>query len=374
MPVYRIVDDAILEETEYRARADEIAEHLALRSEGLVKGPLPLSFGRELGSEPILLEPRLEVTEAGSFTPIGIGKPLTVELRHVYTGRLPKSGRLFGRRKDVAVISSVKDYSIFAASSRALNFIERQLEAHSHLKVPSAFSNGTPVIAYYPSVVADSLTLSVELATDDFPEEFVEQASKGLQAAGGIPLLMPYAGYLLGAGVIVHLAGNLSNVLLDGGAEFTITESIPFDSPGVPGARADFRLLCHAQNLPIDYDYVAGQGLVHRETKALYAGDEPYIVISLDGKSRPGLEEFAPTIASASVLKRFFDIGDKGEASVDAIMEGLKLASDMRFRDQALQMKQRIAKLPDDDPDRARLEAKYSALVKNIVNSLFLPS
>jgi hypothetical protein len=40
----------------------------------------------------------------------------------------------------------------------------------------------------------------------------------------------------------------------------------------------------------------------------LYDGDEPYVVISLDGAPRPNLEHFAPTVAAAGVLKQFFNM------------------------------------------------------------------
>lgn len=373
MPVYRIVENTLLDESEYRARASEIAAHLELRSSGKTNAPLSLGFGRELFSLAESAKEGLEAREVSAFTPIGIGKPLTIELRHIYTGHLPKGGRFFGKSKDMAVISGVKDYSVFAASTRALNFIALKTDSHSHLKSASAFTNGTSVIAYYSSVVSDNLTLSVELAADDFPETFIEQVSKGLEAAAEIPLLIPYAGYLLGAGVIAHLASDISNTLIDGQADYSITESIAFDSPGTTPSHADFRLLCHSQYLAAEYDYVVGQGLVHRATRELYSGDEPYVVISLDGKSRPTLENFAATAASAAVLKRFFDIRDQGSTSIDTIIEGLKLVSDMRFRNKALAVKQKIETLEDGAPERKRLQSQYEALKKNIVNSLFLP-
>ena len=373
MPIYRIVENAILEEREFRARAEDISEYLTNRAEGRAHRSLSLSFGREIISEQVNAGQEIVRGEASDFTPIGIGKPLTIELRHVYSGRFPKPSGFFGKRRDIAVVSGVKDYSSFAATTRALNFLERRVDANSHLKVPNAFNNGTSVIAYYPSVVADSLTLTVELASDDFSDDFVEQISKGLDAAGGIPLLLPYAGYLLGAGVVVRLAGSISNIFIDGGADFSITEAIAFDSPGAVPTRADFRLLCHAQNLAADYDYVAGVGLINRQTRQPYAGDEPYIIISLDGKTRPNLDNFAPTAASAGVLKSFFDIRDAGAASIDVVVEGLRLASDMRFRNQAIDLKMRISKLSSEDPERSRLEIQYAALVKNISNSIFMP-
>ena len=57
------------------------------------------------------------------FTPIGPNKPLTVEIRHVYTGKFPERA-MFGHRGDMAVVSGVKNYSAFDATARAVNFLE----------------------------------------------------------------------------------------------------------------------------------------------------------------------------------------------------------------------------------------------------------
>jgi hypothetical protein len=349
MAVFRIVGEEMVTEADFRGRIAEQAAAL------------------EATSAEVVLE---EVTP---FTPIGIGKPLTIQIRHVYTGKYPKSGGLFGSSKDVAVVSGVRDYSVFAATARALNFIQRNHKARLPLKTPSAFADGTPVVAYYPALTVDSLTLSVEIAIDDFPQDFVNSLGGAFQTLGGIPLLLPHAGFLLGAGEILKLAGGIGNALFDGKPEFSITEPLNFDVPGSLVPTADFRLLTHSATLPIDYRYDDAQGLVRKDNGQRYDGDDPYVVVSLDGKERPNLADFAATAASASILKRFFNIGDDVRTPIDTVVEGIKLASDMRFRDKALETKKALDKLAADSPDRAKLQLQYDALVKNIANDLFKP-
>ncbi|CAG8866457.1 hypothetical protein [Pseudomonas fluorescens] len=307
------------------------------------------------------------------FVPIGIGKPLTIKIRHVYTGIYPKR-RAFGGSKDVAVVSGVKDYSVFAATTRALNFIQRDHTAQKSIKTPSAFVNGTPIIAYFPSLTADCLTLSFELAVDDFPQEFVDKVGIAFRSLAGIPLLLPHAGYLLAAGEIIKLAGNLGNHLFDGKPEFEITEALNFDSPGTIVVNADFRLLTHSNTLHLDYQYDNERGMVHRQTQKAYEGDDPYVVISLDGRENLDLAEFAPTAASASVLKSFFNMGEDVSTPIDTIVEGIRLLSDMRFRNKALEIAKALNRLPADNPERTRLQQQYDALVKNIMNDLFKPA
>ena len=160
MPVYRIVGDAMVSESEFR----EISA--------------TASAAAPAGSALETVTP---------YVPIGLGRPLTVQIRHVYTGKYPKKG-FIGGAKDIAVVSGVRDYSVFAASARALNFIERGPKPGSHLKTPNAFVQGTPVVAYYPALTADSLTLSLELAVDDFPQDFVDTLGGAFESLGGVPL------------------------------------------------------------------------------------------------------------------------------------------------------------------------------------------
>jgi len=347
MSVLRIVGEELIAEEDYRSIASEQPAYVS---------EMQAAF----------LPAQQDVTP---YVPIGPGKPLTIEIRHVYTGKYPKNG-LFGSHKDVAVVSGVRDYSVFAATARALNFIERGQKARSNLKTPSAFNDGTPVVAHYPALATDSLTLSIEIAVDDFPQDFVDELGGAFETLGGVPLMLPYTGFLLGAGEILKLAGGIGNALFDGQPEFSMTDPLNFNIPGSIIPTADFRLLTQSDVLRLDYKYDDAQGLVHKQTGARYDGDDPYVVISLDGAPRPSLAEFAATAASASILKRFFNIGADTRTPIATIVEGIKLASDMRFRDKAIAVKKALDALPADSPDRAKLQLQYEALRKNIGNDV----
>lgn len=331
---------------------------------------------RELSGE-LQLESSMMPTENGmesvaEFKPIGPGKPLTIEIRHVYSGKYPKGG-LFKKSDDVAVVSGVKDYSVFSATARALNFIQRNHRKHGSFKTPSAFSDGTPVVAHYPALTSDSLTMSIELAVDDFPQEFVNSLGGAFQKLGGVPLMLPHSGFLLGLGEVLKLSGSIGNALFDSKPEFSITESINFDRAGSIVAEANFHLLTKSATLYLEYEYNDRVGMVHKVTNKPYEGDEPYVVISLDGRPRENLKDFAPTAASASILKGFFNIGEDVRTPIDTVVEGIKLASDMRFREKALDIKRAMDALPDDSDDREGLKEQFDALVKNIGNELIKP-
>lgn len=376
MPVYRVLEQHVVSEREYRTispaleqlhQATQVLESWTLnaRSQELA---VPLSGGRiaELGTQARFAES----TGGSGFTPIGPGKPLTVMIRHVYTGRYPKKG-LFNSTGDVAIVSSAKNFDIFNAAARALNFIAQGQRAHSHLKGPAASSEGTSVVIYSPAVLTDSLTLTLEMAVADFPKELVDKISTAFGALAGIPLLLPYAGYLLGAGQVTKLAGDLGHALFDGPV-LSLTEALNFDLPGAPTAVADFRVICGAGLAADAYQYKDGQGLLD-PGGAPYAGDEPYFVVSLDGKVNDALKDFAPTVASADMLQRFFEVKDGATAGIDTVVDGLKLVSDLKYRQEADALAAKIS--TDTDPtEKQALTDRRAALLKNILSDTLRPS
>ncbi|HUQ69135.1 MAG TPA: hypothetical protein VM165_06420 [Planctomycetaceae bacterium] len=307
---------------------------------------------------------------APEFRDVGKGKPLHVVIDHVYTGKYPKRGGLFGGSADVALVSGVKDYAVFSASTRALNLVSRGAKPQSHLQ-PNAFEDGTSLILYSPAVMSDSLTLTVEMAVDSFDRGLLDTISSGLQSAAGIPLMLPHAGYLLGAGQILKVAAGLADALFDGRPAFSITETLNFGLPGRPLAVADHWLLTHNTALT-GLRYQPGKGLIGSDGQ-LYAGDDPYVVISVDGAERPELNNFTPTAASAAVLQKFFQMRDRTAASVEAFVEGLQLASDMKLRRQAEALKARVEGTTDVSA-RKRLQGELDAILKNITTEILRPA
>ncbi len=357
MAIYRVLQDHVVSESEARSLPPLV---------GAGAATAPLSGGRTLD----LTLMAAVAASAPAFTPVGPGQPLTVMIRHVYTGRFPRKSVL-GSHSDVAVVSGVKDFDVFSPSSRALNIIRQGQTSHNHLVAADAWSQGTQVVLYLPAVIADSITVSLELATANFAQPLLDLVSGALGQLGGVPLLMPYQGYLMAGAQVTKLAGNIGHALFDGPA-FSVTDTLNFDLPGASVAAADFRVMC-GPGLPADqFSYREGQGLVDAQGK-VYAGDEPYFVISLDGRANDRLNAFAPTVASSGVLQRFFEMKDGAQASADALLQGLQLVSDMTYRTQADTLAARIAQTPEG-PDKDALVARRTALLKNIQTDALRPA
>jgi hypothetical protein len=169
----------------------------------------------------------------------------------------------------------------------------------------------------------------------------------------------------------LKLAGNLGHALFDG-TRFSVTAAIDFDVPGAVPAIADFRVITGGGFDPTAYRYQDGVGLVDA-SGAIYLGDEPYIVLSLDGKPRDNLKTFMPTVSSAAVLQRFFQVGENGQVPIDTIVHAIQLASDFKYREQAIALKAGLA--AETDPTRkAQLESQLDAALKNITDDAVKPA
>jgi hypothetical protein len=302
--------------------------------------------------------------------PIGYGKPLTIMIRDVYTGEYPHKG-LFGGDGDVAVVSGVKNFDTFNASTRALNFLANDQQSHSHLRRAPAFSQGSALVAYSPGIMTDSLTVSFELAVATFPEEFVHSLSTAFSTLAGIPLLLPYAGYLLGAGTLFKIAGNAGHALFDG-VKFSVTGSIDFAVAGSAPTSAGFLILAGSNFDTTGFQYRDSVGLIDASGNK-YSGDNPYVVISVDGRPRDDLKTFTPTAASSAILQQFFQIQEGSQIAIESVVQGLQLASDLKYRQLTLSLKAKLG--TETDPAKKQLiQSQLDAALNNIGSDALKPA
>jgi hypothetical protein len=359
---YRLLDNHVISEAEYRAKQTDISDFFDARETGKATRDFALAGEK-------MLSATLPAPPPNAPAPIGKGLPLSILIREIYTGEFPHGG-IFNSGGDIAVVSGVKNYDVFNASSRALNFMVQNVDSHTRLRRPSPFTDGTSLVAYSPAIMTDSLTVGFELAVADFPQALFNSLSSAFTTVAGLPLLMPYSGYLLAAGELFKLVGNAGHALFDG-VKFSITEAIDFDIWGSAPAVAGFRIISTNNDLS-GYTYSDAGGLVDAKGNK-YSGDDPYVVISLDGAQRDNLKSFAPTVASAAILGRFFSVTDGSQVAIDSLVQGLQFVSDSKYRDQALHIKTQLADPNTDTATKAELQKQLDAALKNIVSDAMKP-
>ena len=330
---------------------------------------LPQTEGGATEAEAI---PESAVLPLASSTDIGPGKPLSMIFRHVYTGRFPKSSVFGGSRKDVLLTSAVRDvFTTFNAAPRAVNMIKRRVPQKGNITGVDATENGTPLVFYSPAVTMVSTTATIEMSFDDFPDELVSRIGSAISQAGGIPLFGPYGPVMIGVGMAIKLVSTVVNSLTDSRAEFSVTERLEFELPDSQAAKPGHLVLCEQSFDPTLFMFELGTGLVSNGKP--YDGDEPYIVLLLDGKKQDAFKDFTPTAATAALLEKFLNQKEGSEIVIGSIIDAIKVFNDVRFRREADRLSTELKNLDPNGAEGKALKKKIDALIANIGDQLLKP-
>jgi hypothetical protein len=309
---------------------------------------------------------------ARGFVQISVGQPLSIVLRQVYTGRYPEK-HLFSNSKPMLLTTALKDITTTSAAVRAVNIVKDKVQPGKSFSGPAASAEGTNLVYYSPAVASPLITITVELVFQDLDPQIFDRASQLFSNLGGIPIFMPASGYLMGASTVLKLAGNIGQALLDG--QPVLSESMQLDFSFGGGSIPVPGFWVFSAN-PIDlstFNFDPTRGLTDKSGNS-YSGDEPFVVLSIDGAKVPGLSNFTPLMASASVLGRFYNQKDGSEVLSDTIFDSVKLYSDLTYRKKADDLKQQLADLQQGTKDYANAKSQYDALVANIQETLLKPS
>lgn len=374
MALYYALGTVLVESDELKEKAvtrqlDDLAggelESLSFRSGSIAAADAPKSLApSRLDTEGALIP----------FVDVGIGLPMTIRIHEAYPGKLPPKG-VFGKR-GALVSSAVKGWHVFDAKPRALNFLKKTATRGQALELPSAVEHGTTLVFYSAAVPDRALTSTFEMAFDDVDPALFDTVGDIFAAAAGLPIFLSAAPYLLAASSLFKLGGQLGNRLFDSRAEFSATEPINLGLPGDPVARAGFVLVTQSA---MDEATLAGLQipetgkLIVKETGDPYAGDIPYLVISLDGTPDSTLATFGATAVSAALLERFYNIREGGSGDAAMMIEALTLYNDLRNRTEAEKLKQQLADMPAGSAERVAVQKRFDALVKNIQNPELKP-
>jgi len=364
MSILYVVGAAIVDEDEYLEKLysgffDRVAK--AKSVEAFDVG------GRSIRATHILKPMASDTTP---FESIQFGKPLTAEIRWVYTGQYPKSS--FGQKtKDMLVSSAFKSIATFDEAPRAVNLLQRKVKPKTNAEW-EAVGKGTPLAFYTPAVAEPATLATFEIVFDNFPNEILEKLSGAISDAGAIPVFAPQKLYFLAASFILKLVASGGHSLFDGDIAFSATETIAFARPGQEPTPAGWRILARKQDSEVIKKLTIGKDGQLFDNGVSYKGDLPYVVISLDGTPVDKYSKFTPTAASAALLDKFYGVKDKDQQVLGTIIEALKIYSDFRFRTEADRIENAIKELKATDPDyakkKAKLEAELEAAKKNIMH------
>ena len=357
--------------TQARARGAKLLEE---SRRGRRLAPVDLPTG-QLSAEMVKTSPPRTRGKVVEWQPIGVGKPLTIEIREVYTGAFPSSP--FGAQKPMLLASATKSIAAFDAKPLALNFLTRKTAKRSRINRPGANQQGTPVVFHSPAMTDLSITVDLSMVFDQFPKEFLDTVSGAFKSAAGVPVFLTQSMYLLAASEVTRIAGAVGEMLFDGKPAFEASESIDLALPGAAAAIAGFMLVTPGNVDDVDsslrQDFQIADGKLVNSKGQPYQGDVPYVILAVDGTARPDLENFAPSAVTAAALTQFYGLKDGAKAALGPLLDALKLYSDMSFRTEIDKIDARLAKVKDDK-ERTELTLRRDALLKNITSDLLKPA
>lgn len=316
-----------------------------------------------------------EIQQARNFTAIGIGKPLSVEIATVYVGDYKK---FLGGKKDVILVSGVKNSQTFQATSRAVNMKLEKVEEHAFLEF-SALEDGTNIVYYTPAMDAESMDVSFELMFDNFDTQIFEVLSGLFSAAAGIPVFMPAAPYLMGGSQLINIGSKLGDAIFSGKPRLEETIAVKFNSPILPATEPrefviyDDKDAAEFKNLKAKVvDSSGGPKLrLVKPDGSVYKGDAPYMIVLLDGRKRPDLESFTPTLASAAMLKKFYGPENKTADVTGALQDAMKLYNDFTYKTKGEKLKHQMQNLAPESEAYKKLKDLYDAYAQNIQTEEF---
>ncbi|PKV50796.1 hypothetical protein ATE84_2863 [Aquimarina sp. MAR_2010_214] len=315
---------------------------------------------------------KAEEFDIGEFTPIGVGKPLSVEILTYYTGKAPKK---FLGKKDLLLTTGVKSIATHSAAPKAINQIVRKIEDNTHYE-PNAFNEGSPIVYYTPALDMSTILCSFQLVADTFNEDTFKKIGSFLTNVGSIPIFAPASTILLAGGIVSNMVGKLGKAIFESKPFFRGDFDIRLDSPGqiITKARhiaiTDQRYIDEFKGYSPEIVNLGGDNsevrLVNKSNNQPYSGDAPYLLISIDGKDRPELKSFTSTIASAAILEQFYGVEDSQGQTIEVIQDALELYNDYSYLTKAENLKKRLQGIDENSEAYKSGKILFDAYNKNI--------
>ncbi|MCX2454352.1 hypothetical protein OQX61_23985 [Pedobacter sp. PLR] len=330
-----------------------------------------IAVGAAIGAEPTE-----DGIPTGVFEEIGIGKPLGIEIACVYAGKYKS---FLGGRKDAVVVSGVRSTLTFQGTSRAVNIRSKNVDKNSYLNF-TAFEDGTPIVYYSPAMDAESMVVSFEIMFDNFDTELLDTISGLLDSAVGIPVFMPAAAYLMGGSKLLKIGSNLGDAIFSGEPDLKGTIPIQFSSPLLsPTEPREYVIYNETDrdefdNLKVGVIKDGGIQkirLIDKDSEEEYKGEAPYIIVYLNGRLRPDLASFAPTLATASLLKKFYGSDDKTGEYTEILQDAMQLYNDSKYRLKADKIKTDMQRFDKESPEYKKFKSLYEAYAANIQTDNF---
>lgn len=308
-----------------------------------------------------------------SYEPIGIGKPLSIEILTMYTGDFKKKISI-GKRQ-LLLMSAIKSSVTYDSQAKAINMLVRSGKEHKYLDF-SAMEEGTRVVFYSPAVDTDSYELSFSFLADNFDKDLIDKIAKAFSIAATIPVFVTFSTLLLAGSQLLSIAAEGGNKFLQKDPMISESLRLQFGIGGLTNSVSRKILICenHEEFSGYEIKKVDEFGkisyrLFDKASNKSYSGDEPYMIINIDGRKRDSLESFTPKLATAAILEKFGQ--NDTDSSLGVLEDAMTLYNDYKFKVKASKAKAELDTLTPTDANYEKQNALYKAYKANILNDIF---
>lgn len=313
-------------------------------------------------------------------TPIGIGKPLSIEILSFYTGKFEKKRLSKKEDRQLLIVSAIKNIEDVHKPVKAINQIINNANPNTLLK-PTVDSEGSPLLFYTRSLDQFNLKINIKIAANKINNKLINHVSTLIEQSGTIPAFIGASPYLATANKAVKLGSKLveffheSNATFDEDLDLSINSDFMKDSSSgvqvqIPAGKHD--AFTNYKLAYREHDFTtAHYELVHKDTDKPYSGEIPYIIVGITGKERPNLDNFMPLIASQAILNDFF--GGKNnpdESAINEITQAISLLNDMKYLKKAKDQAKKLSLLNPSDEDYQKGQDLLEAYVENITEDV----
>ena len=307
------------------------------------------------------------------FTPVGIGRPLTIEVQKIYRGSHGAGGFGAGKR-DLLCVSATRATSSFNKAPRAINLLDENFDPAKRNHRIHASKDGTTLLYHTPSVTDPSQVITFEMTIDRFPKEGIKQLVDAIGSASQLPVFASASLFMMTGSSVIKLLSSIAERIFDGSPFFVGSHDIRFGVPPYSNNTAGQYVLVNDEDEDAFMGYQIHQNgtLVQAASGEPYEGDKPYVSITLDGAPRSDLKDFQAAEASAELLGRFYGTGSDNGTPCDDLLAAVKLLNDSKLRQKAEGVRREIESLDDPaDPQAEKLQQLLAATLKRIADPAF---
>ena len=312
-------------------------------------------------------------------TPIGIGKPLSVEILSYYTGEFGRSNR----DKQLLICSSIKGFADINVNPKAINQLIMKAEERK-LMIPSAASHGSQLLFYTKALDQSKIMINVEMGINRVNSNVLDGVANLVESASNVPAFLSAKSQLLIGAKAIRMGNKALEFFAESKPKLQDDLHINIDDDFFKDTESGVKVLVpngkdmHFKDYTPFLDNVLGNPcykLIHKETKKEYSGELPYIFIGISGKERPSLDNFLPLLASQEILQDFFNERESiANDTLNNLNEAMSLYNDMKYLKKANELARQLEDMNKDSDEYEKNLSLFEAYRENIMEDVIKKS